>query len=245
MTDKPLESAQDAPEVQPEPQAEPSVPSRGQAPSPETLAEEDALVARLTKRMLAELKPTIEETASRKAQSVTDGTLAKYQKMATKLKEAGGDPVKAAREAAIDDLIGGGSPRDLVGTEPEEDEATAVMQAKTSIILDSAGIASDDPDYKKLVARYQGRIKDPDAWADVLQTFVGNRKKQEAVPNPAAAITGPGRPASGKTQEQEITDISARLEELQKTPSANATERAKLKARLRELQPPQKLGIPY
>ena len=244
MTDKPLESAQDAPEVQPEPKAVPSVPSVGQAASPETLADEDALVAKLTKRLLAELKPTVEDAASRKAQSVTDGTLARYQKMAVKLKETGGDPVKAAREAAIDDLIGGGSPRDLVGTEPEEDEATAVMQAKSTIILESAGVALDDPDYKKLVDRYQGRIKDADAWEGVLQTFVANRRKQEAPPNPAAAVTGPDRPASRGTEEQEIQQIAARLGELQKTPSQNVAERAKLKARMKELQPEKKLGLP-
>ena len=247
MTDQPLESAQDAPEVQPEPKAVPSVPSVGPAASPGTLADEDALVATLTKRLLAELKPAIEDTASRKAQSVTDGTLARklkdYEKMAVKLKETGGDPQKAAREAAIDDLIGGGSPQGLVGAEPEEDEATAVMQAKTSIILESAGVDIEDPDYKKLVDRYQGRIQNPDAWEDVVQTFVDNRKKQESPPNPAAAVTGPGRPASRGTEEQEMQTITARLEVLQKAPSDNVAERAKLRARMKELRPQTKSGL--
>jgi len=62
--------------------------------------DEDALVERLVERVL----PKFEEAAKRRAQSIFDKSSYQFETMAEYLKAADGDPKKAAREMALDQV---------------------------------------------------------------------------------------------------------------------------------------------
>jgi hypothetical protein len=210
----------------------PSGPSAS-APSPAGLANDADLVARIA--ALEKELPEVEVRAVRKAQSITDATLAKklkgFEEAKAALDKAGGDPLKAA----LQDV---GAPPSPVGTEtPEARERVAVMQAETSILLSNAGIPPADPEYLALVKKWEGQITSADAWKRITQTFVETRGKQARPPNPAAAFAEPPKSMSDKTAQQELDELTANLEKLQQTarPGERMEERAQLRARLREL----------
>jgi hypothetical protein len=216
-----------------EPIPVPSVPS-GVAPSQGGLANEADLVARIAK--LEQEIVDVETRAVRKAQSITDSALAKKFKdlsdAKASLEKAGGDPLKAA----LQDV--GTPPSNTVGTEsPGDRERVAVMQAETSIVLSEAGIPPSDPGYQALVKQWEGKITTPDAWKRVTQTFVETRAKQARPPNPAAALPEAPRSQTDKTAQQEVDELTARLEKIQTTarPGERVQERGEIKARLREL----------
>ena len=216
-----------------EPIPVPSGPS-GPAPSQTGLANDADLVARIA--ALEKELPEVEVRAVRKAQSITDATLAKklkgFEEAKAALDKAGGDPLKAA----LQDV--GTPPSNPVGTESAEDrERVAVMQAETSILLTNAGIPPADPEYLSLVKKYEGQITSADAWKRVTQTFVETRAKQARPPNPAAAFVEPPKSMTDKTAQQEKDELSARLEQIQTTarPGERTEERNQIRARLKEL----------
>ena len=216
-----------------EPIPVPSGPS-GPAPSQTGLANDADLVARIA--ALEKELPEVEIRAVRKAQSITDATLAKklrgFEEAKIALDKAGGDPLKAA----LQDV--GAPPSNPVGTESAEDrERVAVMQAETSILLTNAGIPPADPEYQSLVKQWEGKITSADAWKHVTQTFVDTRAKQARPPNPAAAFVEPPKSMTDKTAQQEKDELSARLEQIQTTarPGERTEERSQIRARLKEL----------
>ena len=216
-----------------EPIPVPSGPS-GPAPSQTGLANDADLVARIA--ALEKELPEVEIRAVRKAQSITDATLAKklrgFEEAKIALDKAGGDPLKAA----LQDV--GAPPSNPVGTESAEDrERVAVMQAETSILLTNAGIPPADPEYQSLVKQWEGKITSADAWKHVTQTFVDTRAKQARPPNPAAAFVEPPKSMTDKTAQQEKDELSARLEQIQTTarPGERTEERNQIRARLKEL----------
>lgn len=218
----------------------PSGPS-GPAPSQSGLANDADLVARIA--ALEKELPEVELRAVRKAQSITDATLAKklkgFEDAKVALDKAGGDPLKAA----LQDV--GSPPPNPVGTESAEDrERIAVMQAETSILLSDAGIPPNDPGYHALVKQWEGKIVSADAWKRITQTFVETRAKQGRPPNPAAAFAEPPKSMTDKTAQQEVDELTTRLEQLQTTarPGEKLAERAQLRARLKELTPQKTLG---
>lgn len=211
----------------------PSGPS-GPAPSQTGLASEADLVARIA--ALEKELPEVESRAVRKAQSITDATLAKrlkgFEDAKAALDKAGGDPLKAA----LQDV--GTPPATQVGTEsPEDRERVAIMQAETSIVLSDAGISPADPGYQALVKQWEGKINSPDAWKRITQTFVETRAKQGRPANPAAAFVEPPKSMTDKTAQQERDELATRLEQLQTTarPGERMEERNQLRARLKEL----------
>ena len=216
-----------------EPIPVPSGPS-GPAPSQTGLANDADLVARIA--ALEKELPEVEIRAVRKAQSITDATLAKklrgFEEAKIALDKAGGDPLKAA----LQDV--GAPPSNPVGTESAEDrERVAVMQAETSILLTNAGIPPADPEYQSIVKQWEGKITSADAWKHVTQTFVDTRAKQARPPNPAAAFVEPPKSMTDKTAQQEKDELSARLEQIQTTarPGERTEERSQIRARLKEL----------
>ena len=226
MTEEPkLESAQEAPEVveQPKPTA-PSVPS-GDKPTSEVSSGVDI--------------STLEETIDRKIQSLKDRRLDKLPQLEEKVNQ-----LIAAYEGAPPKE----SSPEVVGTTGGGEQA--YMEAMSAQILDGAGIAFDDPEYNALVEQYGGKITDPDQWANVTKAFADKRKskasKQAGVTD-AAGATAEGTVAE-VSDEADVTNLITRLEEIQAGGMASVDtqlkeERAKIIARLDELEPQVKLGI--
>ena len=225
MTEEPkLESAQEAPEVveQPKPTA-PSVPS-GDKPTSEASSGVDIAA--------------LEDIIDRKIQSVKDRRLDRMPKLEEKVNQ-------------LIDLYESGpkdSSPEVVGTTGGGEQA--YMEAMSAQILDGAGIAFDDPEYNALVERYGGKITDPDQWANVTKAFADKRSskasKQAGVTD-AAGATAEGTVAE-VSDEADVTNLITRLEEIQAGGMASVDtqlkeERAKIIARLDELEPQVKLGI--
>lgn len=236
MTDKNLESASELQESADKPVRVPSGAAEGQPPSGSRLEQEDALVAKITAKLFPEI-----EKVRREFQSDKDRRIPKIEARVEEIARVLNVPVeqveKAQREIAVNRLVEKEMSRASDGSGDEDTEDVAYMQAQTSIILQSAGVPEDDPDYNKLVDQYQGKIKDPKKWVDVVESFAKNRAKQERPAKPAAAFPESGRSA-GKSFADEADELAAELEALYKKPIAEtAKRRAEIKARMREIGP--------
>jgi len=225
MTDEQaLESTQEQPEVVEQPVLRvPSASSEDKPPSKPTAGADE----------LERLEALVEQVVSRQQQSLKDKRIAKLEKQLEAL--AGGEAV---------------SPPDPGRSQVAErgNDTEAYMQAVTAQILDGAGVAYDDPEYIALVEQYGSKIKDPERWEKVVEKFAERKSskvaKQESV-TPAAKVAAPGGIVA---EADSVESLANRLEEIRATGKASVDpllkeERAKIIARLNELEPQVKLGI--
>jgi hypothetical protein len=203
-----------------------------QAPSAPTL-DEDALAEKIAERLL----PRVTEVAERRAQGIVDKRTYQFEKVAEYLKAAGGDPKRAAREMAIDEMAEEHLQRQsrAIPSQGGERESTGVSFAdETASLLakieaeSQVGISQDD--LKGLIdARtkankpYRSRSE---YFADI-STLAIKRAKQGSVTPASVVPEGPGK-AGGKRDKDSI------VAELAKANARHATT-AELQSLLKEL----------
>ena len=156
MTDKDVEVKSGAEE-----QVAPPVPEVSEVSGPAPSAPEldiDALAQKLEERLL----PKFTEVAERRAQGIVDKRSYQFERVADYLKAAGGDPKRAAREMAIDEMTEEHLRRQTEtsaspGTEPKSTgvsfaDETASLLAK---IEADSGVSVSPDDLKGLIAERQ------------------------------------------------------------------------------------------
>jgi len=183
----------------------------------------DALVSKVVEK----LGPTLDSKVDQRFKKTTDPRFADVRKVAQYLEASGGDPEKAAREMLVDQMLEReASPAGPAGTVSDSD-LNAEIKAETTLLLDSAGIAYNDPRYVNLVDEYKDKISSPTVWKRVLETATETWKRQEAA-NPAAVVVESGQsPASADLQSQYNEDLAA-------LPQGEVRSIAKLKAEYRK-----------
>lgn len=173
----------DTPETQgpPTPQVSGASP---EAASPQSGVSVDAVVQEVMKR----LDPDLDKKVDQRFKKVSDPRFADVQKVSEYLKAAGGNVEQAARNILLDEMI---EREQKVPQRPSgnvsEAEANAVIEAQTTLILEGAGIAFNDPRYLALYDQYKDRISSPQTWESVLKTAIDTWNKQ-TTPKPAALV---------------------------------------------------------
>jgi hypothetical protein len=187
-----------------------------------------AIVEEATKRVKEELNAVLDERVDARFKSANDRRFAKVEEIYRWVQEAGGDVNKIKSNLEISDLreqisnlqSGGKS---AVATAAQPDSDWTVAQAKTDIILRSAGIPSDDAEYNNLVTQYQGRVK-PQDWPEIVEMFSKTRRGG----SPASVVAEAGRSAPVSA---DADSISQRLVAATQT-GAPTSEIAKLQEEL-------------
>ena len=211
MPEAELDAAPETQETLAPPVPAPSVASG--TPSGLTLEDEDRLVAKLTARLV----PDLAEQVDKRSQSVKDKriaglekSVAEFAEIAERLKVAGGDPVKAAREYQVDKMLQGGQefPQSIGGTVDAAD-----LQAETVEILDLARslgveIANNDPELAKAAEEMSKRPWKASDWHRQVNVIVANRKKQGTASAAAVAVEGGGKPPGKRSMEDVQSDLA-------------------------------------
>jgi len=201
----------DAPVVDAPEQQEPPVPAMPSAGSPpESSAQKgpdvSALIEAEVERRISALDSTLDDKVDARFKSGKDKRLAKVEEIYNWVKEAGGDVDKIKTSLELSDMreqlasIQSG-PVGAVGAAAQTDSKWTVAQAKTDIILKSAGIAPDDSEYNLLVEQYQGKVSS-EAWPDVVSTFAKNRRGG----SPASVIAETGGNAPIPADQEAIAE---------------------------------------
>jgi hypothetical protein len=218
-------------------QPAPVVPSGGsqtsgsEQPSPDVVPIVEALKAEI-----AELKKQVSQEAldarvDARFKSGKDKRFAKVDEIYAWVQKSGGNVERIKSDLEISDLreqlASMQGSRGAEGTAPAADSDWSVAQAKTDIILRGAGIPADDPEYKRLVSSYQGRVK-PKDWPEVVDSFAKGRKG-----NPAVAI---GETGGSSPHRSDPEQLAAQLYEATRTGAPNS----KIEQLARELAEAQK-----
>jgi len=154
-----------------------------------------AIVEEATKRVKEELTTILDERVDARFKSANDRRFAKIEEIYRWVQEAGGDVNKIKSNLEISDLreqlaaVQSGG-KGAVATAAQPDSDWTVAQAKTDIILRSAGIPSDDVEYNNLVNQYQGKVK-PSDWPEIVEMFTKSRRGG----SPASVVAEAGRNA--------------------------------------------------
>ena len=192
VKDAPVADAPEAPES-----PAPAMPSAGSpaASSEPKGPDVGAIVEEATRRVKEELNSILDERVDARFKSVNDRRFAKVEEIYRWVQEAGGDVNKIKSNLEISDLReqlsnlqSGG--KGAVATAAQPDSDWSVAQAKTDIILRSAGIPSDDTEYGNLVNQYQGKVK-PSDWPGIVEMFAKSRRGG----SPASVVAEAGRSA--------------------------------------------------
>lgn len=198
----------------------PPVPEASEASSDEGSSSGGLTVEDL-KAFRQELNKDFDERV-RQFQSGVDKRLSGYGNLSQLLKRAG-VPVNpealaaAQREMELDEVLE--ERRQGPSVRGRTDDSREVFQVVSAEILDQAGIAYDDADYKAFVAKHSGRVKDPEHWRTLMKVFTDRKGRQAAAPNPAAAVaeSRTNQPTKAAESEEELRAELASL--LKKSPS--------------------------
>ena len=194
------EEVKDAPVADAPVEAESPTPAVPSAGSPAASSEPKgpdvgAIVEEATKRVKEELTSILDERVDARFKSANDRRFAKVEEIYRWVNEAGGDVNKIKQNLEISDLReqisslqSGGKSAVATATQPDSDWSAA--QAKTDIILRSAGIPSDDTEYNNLVNQYQGKVN-PSDWPGIVEMFAKSRRGG----SPATVVAEAGRSA--------------------------------------------------
>jgi hypothetical protein len=203
------EDVKDAPVVEaPEQQEQPApaMPSEG-SPEEGSAQPQDvsAIVEAEVERRLTALDATLDDKVDARFKSAKDKRYAKVEEIYDWVKEAGGDVSKIKTSLELADLR---EQLDAVQSGPTGDVAVApldsgwtVAQAKTDIILKSAGITPDDPEYNVLVEQYRGKVPSGD-WPGVVETFTKSRRGG----SPAAVVAEAGGSAPVSADQESLSE---------------------------------------
>lgn len=226
VKDTPQEETQDTPAAPPVPEVSDASP---QAASPQPTVDVDAIADRVVEKL--DSSGVLDKKVHQRFQSTTDKSFADVRKVKQYLEAAGGNEELAVRNMKLDYMIEQqGASEGPVGAVSKE-ELDAQIQAETTLILDGAGIAYDDPRYMALYEQYKSRISHPSVWNTVLKTAVETWGKQEAA-SPAAIIgEGGGTPPP---TDDEATLKKEYEEKLAKVRQGDIRAIAKLKAEFRK-----------
>ncbi len=204
------EDVKDAPVVdatEPKEQPAPAVPSEGlpKESSAQPGPDVGAIVEEATKQVKEAMKAELDDLVDARFKSGKDVRFSKVDEIYEWVKASGGnvETIKQDMEIAQlrDDLraMQSGPPGD-VAVAPL-DSGWTIAQAKTDIILKSAGITPDDPEYNVLVEQYRGKIPSGD-WPGVVDTFAKSRRGG----SPAAVVADAGATAPVSADVESITE---------------------------------------
>jgi hypothetical protein len=167
-----------------------------------------------------------EDQAQRRAQSVFDKTGYQFETMAKYLAAAGGDPKKAAREMAIDQVVqremsSQSSEPEVPGRTKGEDSEKRTAQFLNDL-QDESGIEMSDEELKEIWGGKRYTNYD-DAFKDARKAAF-KKAKQENIGAGAAASSGGARSSVPETDDE----IVAGIEKAMKTPTNSAAELKRL-----------------
>ena len=190
----------------------------------------DALAAKLADKIL----PKFEEQAKKRAQSVFDKTGYQFETMAEYLKASGGDPKKAAREMALDQVVqremGQSSEPEFPGRDKGEDAETRTAKFLNDL-KDESGMELSDEELRgiwngKRYTTYEDAYKDARkaAWKKAKQANIGA----------GAVAAQPGASVASLDVEDLAKELAAIQEGKRGSPISpeNKTRRAEIKAKL-------------
>ena len=178
------EEVKDAPVVDATEQQEPPVPAMPSEDSPEEGSAQPqdvgAIVEAAVKEAISGLDSTLDNKVDARFKSGKDRRFAKVDEIFEWVKASGGNVEAIKQDLEISELRQAmetmqGGKTEAVGTAPPLDSGWSVAQAKTDIILKSAGISPDDPGYNVLVEQYRGKVPSGD-WPGVVETFTKSRR---------------------------------------------------------------------
>jgi hypothetical protein len=227
------EDVKDAPVVEaPEQQEQPApaMPSEG-SPEESSAQPQDvgAIVEAAVKEAISGLDSTLDNKVDARFKSGKDRRFAKVDEIFEWVKASGGNVEAIKQDLEISELRQAmetmqGGKTEAVGTAPPLDSGWTVAQAKTDIILKSAGITPDDPEYNVLVEQYRGKVPSGD-WPGVVDTFAKSRRGG----SPAAVVAEAGGSAPISADQE---SLSERLVAATKTGDYDTVE--KLRTELKE-----------
>jgi hypothetical protein len=188
----------------------------------------DALAAKLADVIL----PKFEEQARKRAQSVFDKTSYQFETMAEYLKAAGGDPRKAAREMALDqvaqrEMVRQTSEPEVPGRTKGEDDETRTARFLNDL-KDESGVELSDEELARIWGGKRYTNWD-DAFKDAKKA-AWKKAKGESI-GAGAVVTEAGATAST----DDVEDLAKELNQLQKgniSDPNNKKRRAEIKAKL-------------
>ena len=205
------EDVKDAPVVdatEPVEQPAPDVPSEGlpKESSAQPGPDVSAIVEAATKQVREAMEEELDGLVDARFKSGKDVRFSKVDEIYEWVKASGGNVEAIKQDIEIaqlrDDLRSMQSgPSEDVGTSPPLDSGWKVAQAKTDIILKSAGITPDDPEYNVLVEQYRGKIPSGD-WPGVVDTFAKSRRGG----SPAAVVADAGATAPVAGDQESIAE---------------------------------------
>ena len=205
------EDVKDAPVVdatEPKEQPAPAVPSEGlpEESSAQPGPDVGAIVEEATKQVKEAVKAELDGLVDARFKSGKDKRFAKVEEIYDWVQKAGGDVKAIESSLELSDLreqianLQSG-PSEDAGTSPPLDSGWTIAQAKTDIILKSAGITTDDPEYNVLVEQYRGKIPSGD-WPGVVDTFAKSRREG----SPAAVVADAGATAPVAGDQESIAE---------------------------------------
>jgi len=200
----------------------PEVSAESQSPTSDKFGKDVATILQRLDDLEGKATPEfIRQEAHRAVKSLSDSRLAKVDEILRWVEQSGGDKSKITTDlelselkAKIASLEGGPAYQQNSGVLPE-DEMKAVMTAQTTLLLQGAGIAVDDPRYLALKDKYAAGISSPGAWQEVVKTFVDTVKRQEAS-SPASTVIDQGGkpPTTGTTHDALLSEYQERLSKI-------------------------------
>jgi hypothetical protein len=148
----------------------------------------------------------LDDKVDARFKSGKDRRFAKVDEIYQWVQAAGGNVEAIKSDLEISELreqIAGlqSGPTGDAGTSPQLDSGWTVAQAKTDIILKSAGIDTDDPEYNVLVEQYRGKVTS-ESWPDVVETFAKGRRGG----SPAAVVAEAGGSAPVSADQETIAE---------------------------------------
>lgn len=225
--DTPQEETQDTPVAPPTPVVSDASPP---VASPQPTVDVDAIADRVVEKL--DESGVLDRKVHQRFQATTDKSFADVRTVAEYLRKADGDEDLALRNMQIDYVIEQQqSSEGPVGAVSKE-ELDAQIEADTTLILDGAGIAYNDPRYIALYEKYKDRISHPAVWKGVLETAVEQWAKQESA-SPAAIVgEGGGTPPPTASDEVQLRkEYEERLAEIRQGDVRSIT---KLKEEMRK-----------
>jgi len=231
MSTEALENEQKQAEAQ---ASQPVVPSTVSATAPSAKLDADSLASALKSdpTLRSALVEALRPEWQKDTQSVKDKRIAgltdDVERLKVYIQKTGGDVDAAVREMRVDELLEGRPARG--GAESED---VAYMTAKSALILKDAEISFEDPEYRLLVAQYEGRIN-PNQWVDVVQHFADSRQKKatrQTSVTASAAVGGGGSAAPAG----DLDALTEELEAIQSGKRGSLTD-PKLQAKRKELR---------
>jgi len=205
------EDVKDAPVVdatEPKEQPAPDVPSEGlpKESSAQPGPDVSAIVEAAVEKAISGLDSTLDNKVDARFKSGKDVRFSKVDEIYDWVKASGGNVEAIKQDIEIaqlrEDLRAVQSgPTGDAGTSPQLDSGWTVAQAKTDIILKSAGIKPDDPEYNVLVEQYRGKIPSGD-WPGIVDTFTKSRRGG----SPAAVVAEAGGSAPVSADQDALSE---------------------------------------